>query len=198
MGGPFVLPSCPNPRTNASFSRGITARGRDFMHKLGIALSLAALAALSATAGALGQSMPDQTVREIMIKATLMTFNDANLTNNYTVFDALASEPFASEFPPDKLSELFQSFRDQGIDIAAITAFRPVEDPAPLIDSNGLLQMKGYFETTPSYVAYDMSFVGEDDGSWLIIGLNVHLAPPEELGIDTGTPATGDAKDAGE
>ncbi len=168
------------------------------MHKLAIALSLAGLAALASATGALAQSMPGQLAREIMIKATLMTFNDANLTNNYTVFDALASEPFAKQFPPEKLSEVFKSFRDQDIDLAAITAFKPVETPAPMIDSDGFLQMAGYFETTPSYVAYDMSFVGGEDGSWRIIGLNVHLAPPEELGIDTGNTDTAEEPVVGE
>lgn len=167
------------------------------MHKFALALSLAGLATLASASGPLAQSMPGQMAREIMIKATLMTFNDANLTDNYTVFDALASEPFAEQFPPDKLSEVFKSFRDQDIDIAAVTAFKPVEDPAPVIDSDGFLQMKGYFETTPSYVAYDMSFIGGEDGSWRVIGLNVHLAPPEELGIDTGEPAD-DTSDSGE
>jgi hypothetical protein len=140
---------------------------------------------LAGAGGTLAQSMPSPQAREIMIKATLMTFNDANLTDNYQVFDALASRPFAEQFPPDKLLEAFKPFRDQKIDIAGVVSFPPVEDPAPIIDADGYLQLKGYFETAPSYVSYDIGFIGEADGAWRVIGINVHVAPPDDLGIDT-------------
>ena len=159
------------------------------MLRIATALTLAGLVMFS-TAAAYAQAMPSSLAREIMIKTTLTTFNDANLTNNYTVFNALASRPFSEQLPPEKLSEVFKTFRDQDIDISAITAFKPVEEPAPFIDSKGLLQMTGYFETSPSYVAYDMSFIGTNDGGWRMIAINVRLAPPAELEIDTGAAQT--------
>jgi mRNA-degrading endonuclease YafQ of YafQ-DinJ toxin-antitoxin module len=155
------------------------------MRKLILFTLLASTAALLSVGAAVAQSMPGEQAREIMIKATLMTFNDANLTNNYTVFDALASQPFAEQFPPEKLSEAFKPFRDQNIDIAVILTYSPVEDPAPVIVSDGSLQLKGYFETEPSYVAYDLSFIGDDEGAWRVVSINVHVAPPEDLGIET-------------
>lgn len=155
------------------------------MHKLLAIALLTGSTALLSVGVADAQSMPGQQAREVMIKATLLTFNDANLTDNYAVFNALAAKPFADQFPPEKLSEAFKPFRDQNIDIAAIVTYAPVEDPAPVIDADGYLQLKGYFETDPSYVAYDMSFIGEDDGAWRVTAINVHVAPPEDLGIET-------------
>jgi hypothetical protein len=154
-----------------------------YMRKLVVFTLLAGTTALMSAGVADAQSMPGEQAREIMIKATLMTFNDANLTDNYEVFDALASQPFAEQFPPEKLSEAFKPFRDQGIDISGLLGYPPVEDPAPVIDAEGNLQLKGYFETDPSYVAYDLSFVGNDDGAWRVVAINVHVAPPEDLGL---------------
>lgn len=165
------------------------------MHKRTLIAIFSSASALIAANAALAQSMPGPQAREIMIKATLMTFNDANLTDNYEVFDALASKPFADQFSPAKLSETFKPFRDQNVDIAAIVSYPPVEDPPAVIDANGYLQLKGYFKTDPSYVAYDMSFTGEKDGVWRVVALNVHVAPPKDLGLapatKTETPSQG-------
>ncbi|MBU1175928.1 MAG: hypothetical protein KKH72_11050 [Alphaproteobacteria bacterium] len=148
------------------------------MRKLAI---LTFLAGALVTTAAFAQAMPNATVREVMTKATLMTFNDANLTDNYEVFDALAAAPFSEQFPPEALSDVFKVFRDEAIDLSAIVAFPPIEDPAPVIDADGYLQLAGYFETEPSYVTYELSFFADEDGNWRVIGINVHVVPPEEM-----------------
>lgn len=139
-----------------------------------------AFAIALAVGSAQAQNMPSSQLREVMIKATLMTFNDANLSNNYTVLNALASKPFREQLPPEKLSEAFAAFRDQKIDISAIVSFPPIEDPSPVIDADGYLQLHGYFDTAPSQVAYQLSFYGDDDGAWRLIAVNVNVAPPED------------------
>ena len=153
------------------------------MHKLAVVALLTGAAIFASISAATAQSMPSPQVREVMIKSTLMTFNDANLTDNYDILNSLYAQAFAERFTADKLSEAFEPFRDQSIDLSAVVAFSPVEDPAPVVDADGILQLKGYFETDPSYVAYDISFVGEDDGVWRMTAINVHVAPPADLGI---------------
>lgn len=150
------------------------------MRKFAVAI-LAIGTVLSGPVAAQAQAMPSPVAREIMVKATLMTFNDANLTDNYEVFDALAAAAFAEAFPPDKLSETFATFRENEIDLSAIVAFPPIEDPAPVIDADGILKLTGYFETEPSQVTYDLGFVPDGRGNWRVIGINVNVEPPEEM-----------------
>jgi len=51
----------------------------------------------SARAGATGAQ---QDAAGVLIKVTLLTFNDANVTGNYTVLHAKLSKPFRDQFPP--------------------------------------------------------------------------------------------------
>jgi hypothetical protein len=47
-------------------------------------------------------ALPTEQVQEKMIKTSLLTFNDANLTGNYTVLHARLAKPFREQFSPDK------------------------------------------------------------------------------------------------
>ncbi len=152
------------------------------MHQLALVPLLAGFAAMTFVA-ADAQSMPSTELREVMIKSTLMRFNDANLTNNYSILRALAAKPFSDKFSNDDLSDAFAPFRGEDVDLAGTVAYKPVEDPDPYIDADGYLELQGYFETSPSYLAYDLSFYGDESGNWRMIGINVHVAPPEELGL---------------
>ena len=90
------------------------------------ALATAAFAAGFFGAAASAQKAPNANVQEIIIKSSLLTFNDANVTNNYSVFHAKLSKPFRDKFPPDKLAETFKGFRDQHVDLDLIAAKAPL------------------------------------------------------------------------
>jgi len=133
-----------------------------------------ALAALPASA----QQMPDATGRAVLIKQTLLTFNDANITGDYSVFRALSAKPFADEYTADKLAGIFKDFHDQAIDLAAIVEFDPVYTSDPIINADGLLQLYGYFDTRPSIVHFELDFAPEE-GAWRVLSINVNVAPPD-------------------
>ncbi|HJQ57879.1 MAG TPA: hypothetical protein VJ890_13275, partial [Vineibacter sp.] len=75
------------------------------------------LLAVLAAPAAWAQSPPGPIALEALIKSTLMTFNDANITGNYTVFHARLAKPFRDQFTPDRLKTAFESFSQQSIDI---------------------------------------------------------------------------------
>jgi hypothetical protein len=76
----------------------------------------AGAAAMVLATGAFAQKAPSAMAQEMLIKVSLLTFNDANLTNNYSVFHARLSKPFRDQYSPEKLAEGFKGFRDQKID----------------------------------------------------------------------------------
>ena len=57
--------------------------------------------------------IPDGTAQSILIRRTLLTLNDANLTGNYTVFRDRAAPSFQSANNAAKLSEIFTKLRTQ-------------------------------------------------------------------------------------
>jgi hypothetical protein len=135
---------------------------------------LAALILLSfAVPAALAQSkIPSDRALEALVKISLLTFNDANVTGIYTVLHAKLSKPFRDQFPPEKLKQTFQPFAEKGGDIDIIAAVKPTYDPAPKIDDDGQLIVSGYFPLQPVRVLFDLEFI-PSDGEWKLIRLHV-------------------------
>jgi hypothetical protein len=122
--------------------------------------------------------VPSPELQEVLIKASLLSFNDANVTGNYAVLHAKLSKPFRDQFPPEKLSDIFKEFRDKHIDFDIVAAKKPTSVEEPKISDNGILSIKGYFDTTPSRVNYDLAFI-MSDGEWKLIKINVDVKKPD-------------------
>ncbi|MGA2565768.1 MAG: hypothetical protein ABSF41_02950 [Pseudolabrys sp.] len=145
------------------------------------------LHAVAAIIGALMLAMPAQAedtvpsavLQEILIKTSMLTLNDANLTGNYTVLHAKLAKPFRDQFSPDRLKQAFKSFADQKIDFGLIATKPPVATSESKIDSRGALLLRGYFDTRPSRVLYDLDFL-TSEGEWKPVKLNVDVKPLKE------------------
>ena len=122
--------------------------------------------------------VPSERGLEALVKATLLTFNDANVTGNYEVFHAKLSKPFREQFPVERLARRFQEFNKKHIDFDVIAALKPSYDPAPKVDDEGRLQAKGHFPTEPLRVNFDLAFI-PSDGEWKLISINVKIDDPK-------------------
>jgi hypothetical protein len=129
---------------------------------------------LAAGAAQAQNKVPSERTLEVLVKTSLLSFNDANVTGNYSVLHEKLSKPFRQEFPPEKLKEAFKEFSEKNIDIELIAALKPTYDPASSIDSEGKLLVKGYFPTEPIRVNFNLAFI-PSDGEWKLIRLNVKL-----------------------
>lgn len=140
-----------------------------------LAIVFAALADIMfAASPAFAQKPPDAFTQEVLIKASLLTFNDANVTGNYTVMHAKLSKPFRDQFPPERLKEVFKVFHDKKIDFDLIAAKPPIASKPATVNDNGVLMLHGHFDTTPSRVNYELDFI-MSDGEWKLIRINVQL-----------------------
>jgi hypothetical protein len=142
-----------------------------------IAVAVLMLALFGASASA--QSVPNATMQEILIKTSLLTFNDANLTGNYEVLHAKLSKPFRDQVSTEKLAEVFKGFRDQHINLDSIAAKAPISVEEPKVGDNGRLTLKGYFDTTPSRVNYELAFA-VSEGEWRLFNINVDVKKPDK------------------
>jgi hypothetical protein len=138
---------------------------------------LLAAIAVMVTTPAVAQKPPSETMQEVLIKATLLTFNDANVTGNYTVLHAKLSKPFRDQFPPEKLKAAFKAFHDNRIDFDIIAAKAPIMKEPAKVNDNGVLSLNGHFDTSPSQVHFQLSFI-MSDGEWKAVRINVQLKKP--------------------
>jgi hypothetical protein len=148
--------------------------------RLLVLIGAAVIAAVLIVAPAQAQlKLPDKNAQEVLIKTTLLTFNDANVTGNYSVLHAKAAKPFRDQFPPDRLKEVFKAFAEKHIDFDIIATKTPLPTQEPKIDENGTLMLQGYFDTTPSHVYYDLHYI-LSDGEWKPIKINVNVKAPDK------------------
>jgi hypothetical protein len=162
------------------FRRSGRAHGRAFTvtRLMGLVAAIAtSLASIVAPAAA--QKVPIPIVQEALIKATLLTFNDANITGNYDVLHAKLSKPFRDTFSPEQLKETFGIFAQRHVDLKIVAAKSPIPAQEPSVTENGVLLLYGYFDTVPSHVYYELEFI-MSDGDWKPLRIDVNIKRPEE------------------
>lgn len=144
-------------------------------HWARLRLIAAVLAAIAiSTARAPAQGMPSPFVQEVLVKSILLTLNDAVAADNFTVMHAKISKPFREQFPPDKLRAVFKDLIDKRAVFDAVVAKPIVPDGDAKIDENGVLRLKGRFETTPKQVKYQLGFIASD-GQWKLSGITIDI-----------------------
>lgn len=122
--------------------------------------------------------VPSERALEALVKTTLLTFNDANVTGNYEVFHAKLSKPFREQFSVERLARRFQEFSKEHVDFDVIAALKPGYDPGPKVDDEGRRLVKGHFPTEPLRVNFDLAFI-PSDGEWKLISIDVKIDDPK-------------------
>jgi hypothetical protein len=133
--------------------------------------------------------MPAPEAMIIMIRASLVALSQANVTNNYSVLNALGSDNFRQANPPARLAELFAPFRTNNIDLAPVVFVTPQLSQQPKI-VDGRLRLIGFFPTQPMQVNYDIQYE-PSGGMWKLFGLSVNLnaAQPQQTQFVPGQGA---------
>jgi hypothetical protein len=135
---------------------------------------LAALASAKALDKAQALDMPSPFVQEVLVKSILVTLNDAVAADNFTVFHARISKPFREPFPPEKLRAIFKDLIEKHAVFDAVVASPVVSDEEAKIDEQGVLRLKGHFDTAPKKVKYQLGFI-PSEGLWKLSGVTIDI-----------------------
>ena len=118
--------------------------------------------------------MPSPYVQEVLVKSILVTLSDAVTSDNFTVLHAKISKPFHDQFPPEKLRAVFKDLIDKHAIFDAVVASPVISDEDAKIDEQGVLRLKGHFDTTPKKVKYQLGFI-PSDGAWKLSGVTIDI-----------------------
>ena len=124
-------------------------------------------------------TVPSAEFQEILIKTSLLTLNDANITGNYTVLHAKLAKPFRDQFSPDKLKQGFKTFADQKADWGLIATKPPIATSESTIDKRGALILRGYFDTKPMRMNYELDFLPSEE-EWKPLKLIINMKQATE------------------
>ena len=139
-----------------------------------LAIRIVALFALAIAFAlpAFAADVPDDDAQDVLLRSTLLTFNDANMTNNYAVMYARSSQQFQAQFTPDKMAAAFEIFRKNKLFFEEVATADYDSSEKATIDKEGALVLVGVFKTDELQVKYNLRFV-QNDRAWRMIGLNV-------------------------
>ena len=135
---------------------------------------IAAVMMLAIFAPANAASLPSNDEQEVLIRTTLMTFNDANMTANYSVLHAKASKEVQAQLSIEKLFDTFKPFRTNQLFFEDIIYedYDSYEDAK--MDDEGALVLAGVFKTDSIRVKYRLRFV-KNDAAWKWLGINADV-----------------------
>lgn len=117
----------------------------------------------------------------ISIRTTLIALDQANKTENYSVFRDLASDEFKKN-SLENVASLFAPLRRDQIDLSRAVSIDPIVTIAPEVISNGMLRVAGYFPSMPEQIHFDFLFV-QSNGSWKLFGIYVGSKTTEPMRI---------------
>src|SRR5262245_36574373 len=123
--------------------------------------------------------VPSDDVLLILIRATLIALNQANVTGNYTVLRDLGAPSFKEANSADKLAQVFASIRQRKLDLALVLLVEPKLYRKPVITPKGLLRITGFFPTDRERINFDLMFQGVE-GRWRLFGLSADAANPQQ------------------
>ena len=137
------------------------------------AIALRAATGSVAPASAQAPKIPAEPEIEMLIKQSLLTLNDANLTGNYAVMHARMAPKLRTQFTAEQVKAAFRDFADQRVDFALIVTQKPILSEPARFDAEGALVLVGRFDTRPSRVVFSLRMLTLD-GRWSILGINVN------------------------
>ena len=138
-------------------------------------LVLAGLAAAAPAPAAppVGESArPSGYALTLLIYSTLAALDQANATGNYTVMRDLGSPSFRSMNSAAALAHLFARYREQHVALAPVLLFQPQLVEEPVLDSEGMLRLKGFFPTRPLQINFDLTYQ-RVEGAWRLMAITI-------------------------
>src|SRR5262245_18273012 len=123
--------------------------------------------------------VPSDDVLLILIRATLIALNQANVTGNYSVLRDLGAPGFKEANSADKLAQTFAKMRQRGLDLSLIMLVQPKICRKAQITPKGLLGINGFFATDADPINSDLLFKAVD-GRWRLFGIAANAARPQQ------------------
>ena len=118
--------------------------------------------------------LPPPEALVILIRSSIVALSQANVTNNYSVLNAMGSKTFRTANSPQSLANAFAQFRANNIDLSPTVYLSPQLTAAPTVQ-NGQLRLIGFFPSSPMRVNFDLSFE-PDQAQWKLLNLGVNLS----------------------
>jgi len=114
----------------------------------------------------------DSNLSARLVWSTLIALDNANRTGDYSILHALGAPGFQANNSVGSLYDTFREFRESRTDLGRAILVEPTYYLPRTADKEGLLRLRGGFETRPMAIRFDLLFQ-QVDGAWRIMALSV-------------------------
>ncbi len=121
-------------------------------------------------------AVPTDAQLQDMAKETVLAFNAALQSEDFTSFHRSVSKPFQKQVSPEKFKQVFQSFIDAGIDFSEIQNLTADFTDKPVIETTAgykTLKLKGVYPTSPRNTKFDLKYIPENK-DWKLISIEIN------------------------
>jgi hypothetical protein len=126
-------------------------------------------------------SLPDARRAAGLVRATLLSLNEANLTGNYSVLRDASAPDFRRDFTEARLAETFAVLREKRLDLVTSAPLDPVIADASYIPYRNIVVYRGTVPVAASSMPnFDVNFnlaYQFVEGRWRLFTLDLSLDP---------------------
>jgi hypothetical protein len=142
-------------------------------------------------------NVPSDDVLLLLIRASLIALNQANVTGNYSVLRDLAAPSFKEANSPDKLAQIFANMRQRKLDLSSVLLIQPKLYRHAEVTPKGNLRITGFFPTESERINFDLMFQPVE-GRWRLLGISANAVRPQQAFPAQATPQVAPAQPSNE
>ena len=121
-------------------------------------------------------NVPTEDQLQEIVKTTVMDFNAAIQSADFTDFHRTISKPFQKQVTPERFKQVFQVFIDADIDFREIRTLDADFTSTPAVESSlgvKTLKLKGFYPTSPRNTRFDLKYIPEGQ-DWKLIAIEIN------------------------
>ncbi|HBD09178.1 MAG TPA: hypothetical protein DCZ69_13040 [Syntrophobacteraceae bacterium] len=123
------------------------------------------------TAKEASRSMPGKPEQIALAKRSMHDFGVSLKAKSMEHFRNSVSNLWQQQFSTEKLNEAYGKVIEAELDLSALDTIDPILDEEPKIDKDGVLTLKGHYQTHPKQVYFQEKFINEG-GAWKLLGFH--------------------------
>lgn len=120
--------------------------------------------------------VPSEAQLQDLTRTTILDFNSAIKSGDFTNFHRTVSKPFQKQASPEKMADAFKAFTDANIDFDEVSSLQATySPPASIQRTSGVkhLQVLGSYPTSPRTMKFDLKYIPEGK-DWKLIAIEVN------------------------
>ena len=119
--------------------------------------------------------LPSESEQVALVRESMHVFAVSINEKSVEKLHGHASSLWQRQRSVEELDKIFGAFFEVGADLTVLDDYSPLFDSSPSFDDNGVLVIKGYYDTEPNQLHFEQSYFFEGL-RWKLIGFSASIS----------------------